>query len=63
MHVNVSPGLTFEEREPDMLNFALHLEASYEFEIGDLHIGPVIEYAYDTEDQHLSLGLHVGIGF
>lgn len=46
-----------------MLNFALHLEASYEFEIGDLHIGPVIEYAYDTEDQHLSLGLHVGIGF
>ena len=59
---NVSPGLTFED-ESSGVNFALHLETSYEFEINDFHIGPVVEFAYDPEDIHLSVGLHIGYGF
>jgi hypothetical protein len=60
--INVSPGLTFED-ESQTANFALHLETSYEFEIKNIHIGPVVEFAYDPEDIHLSLGLHIGYGF
>ncbi len=59
---NVSPGLTFEDGEPGG-RFALHLESSYEYEIGNFHIGPAAEVAYDPEDYHFSLGLHVGYGF
>ena len=61
--VNVSPGITFEGAEDTNINFAIHLEASYEIEIDNIHIGPVLEFAYDPEDYHLSLGLHIGYGF
>jgi hypothetical protein len=57
-----APGITFEYATSE-LHFALHLEVSYEFEVGDFHIGPVFEVAYDPEDYHISLGLHVGYGF
>jgi len=60
--LNASPGITFEGGE-DEINFALHLESSYEFEFDNFHLGPVVEFAYDPEDIHISLGLHVGIGF
>jgi len=41
----------------------MHVETLYEFEIKDFHIGPLIEFAYDKEDYHISIGLHVGLGF
>ena len=59
----VSPGVTAEDGELDTPGFALHAETSYEFEIGNLHVGPLLEVAYDPEDIHISLGLHLGIGF
>ena len=59
----LSPGVTIEDAEPDHRSFALHMEAAYEFAMGDFHLGPLIELAYDPEDIHLSLGLHIGIGF
>lgn len=62
LSLNVSPGLTFENNSPNA-NFALHLETSYEFEIKNFHIGPAFEVAYDPEDFHISLGLHIGYGF
>lgn len=61
--INLSPGITFEDGESDHSAFALHFETSYEWEIDYLHIGPVFEVAYDPEDIHISLGLHIGIGF
>lgn len=61
--INLSPGITFEGRQNSNINFALHLETSYEFEIKNFHIGPVLECAYDPEDIHISLGLHIGYGF
>ncbi len=60
--LNVSPGLTFEDGNSKM-NFALHFETSYEFEISNFHVGPVFEFAYDPVDIHISIGLHVGYGF
>ncbi len=58
-----SPGVTFEENNFDDPRFSLHIEASYEYELGDFHIGPAFEVAYDPEDYHISLGLHVGYCF
>ena len=59
---NVSPGLTFEA-ESNEANFAVHLESTYEFEFKNIHLGPAFEFAYDKEDIHISLGLHIGFGF
>lgn len=61
--IHVSPGIAFEDTESDHMGFALHLETTYEFEVGPLHLGPLLEYAWDTEDYHISVGLHLGIGF
>ena len=61
--LNISPGVSFEGTENSDLIFALHLESSYEWVFDQFHLGPVVEYAYDQEDQHISLGLHVGYGF
>ncbi len=62
LSVNISPGLTFE-RQSKSPNFALHLEMSYEYEYKNFHIGPAFEIAYDPEDYHISIGIHVGYGF
>lgn len=61
--INLSPGITFEDEHPDEIKFALHLESSYDFEINNFHIGPVIGIAYDPEDYHISIGVHIGYGF
>jgi len=58
----LSPGVSFENGDSKAF-FSLHGEISYGFEIGKLHIGPVLEYSYDPNDTHISLGLHVGFGF
>lgn len=63
LYLVVSPGVTFEESDYSNPRFALHLEGSYEFELGSFHIGPAVEFAYDPEDYHISIGLHVGYGF
>jgi hypothetical protein len=60
--LNVSPGLTFENGSKTPI-LSLHLETSYEFEYKDFHIGPAFECAFDSEDTHISLGLHLGYGF
>jgi hypothetical protein len=59
---SISPGITFEDNNSTPF-FSLHTETSYEFEIGLYHIGPAFEFAYDPNDYHLSLGLHLGLGF
>ncbi|MBL1281005.1 MAG: hypothetical protein COA33_012065 [Fluviicola sp.] len=62
LNLSVSPGITFEDANPGTF-FSLHLEAAYEFEIGNFHIGPAAEYAYDPNDNHLSIGVHFGYSF
>lgn len=58
----VSPGLTFEDEDPTSLLGAVHVEMTYEFDVGRLHIGPALEWAWDPEDMHVSVGLHIGLG-
>ncbi len=58
--LTVSPGIQFG---PDVEEFTSHFEASYEFNFGEIHLGPVLEYAYAKDDEHAMLGLHVGFGF
>src|SRR6056300_734576 len=60
--VNLSPGLTWEGAHTDALLPAVHFESAYEFLVGELHIGPAIEYAWDPADSHFSIGLHLGLG-
>ena len=61
--LSLSPGLSFEGSASSEAHFALHFETAYEFEVKNFHLGPVFEVAYDKEDVHISLGVHVGIGF
>jgi hypothetical protein len=61
--INLSPGITVEENNYSVLKFSTHLETSYEWEYKNFHYGPAFEIAYDPEDIHLSLGLHIGFGF
>lgn len=60
--LSLSPGIAFEDSGSHS-SLALHIETTYEFPLGDFHIGPLVEFAIDKEDQHLSFGIHVGLGF
>ncbi len=62
LSLSISPGLTFEDDNPEAA-FAMHLEATYGFEIRKIHLGPMVEFAYDPEDYHISMGLHLGYDF
>lgn len=63
LHLNLTPGITLGEDELARPKFAFHTETSYDFNIGDFHIGPLLEVAIDAEDYHIGLGLHIGYGF
>lgn len=73
LHLVAAPGIAIEthheedeheeEEEHHEAAFAIHLEAVYEFEIGPIDIGPSAEFAYDTHDIHLSLGVHIAFPF
>jgi len=62
LSIILSPGVTFESNDSTPF-FSMHTEVSYGFEVGKLHIGPALEFAYDPNDYHISLGLHLGFGF
>jgi len=60
--IAAGPGITyFQESEESKLS--IHMETGYEFEIGRIHLGPMIEYAIAGGDQHLMLGVHFGYPF
>ena len=63
LHISIAPGVSFEDAEPSELKFAFHTEASYDFDLWNFHVGPLLEFAFDPEDYHISLGLHIGYGF
>lgn len=62
-HINFVPGIAFEDSELADVKFAFHIETSYGFSLRNFHIGPLLEYAFDPNDYHFSLGLHIGFGF
>jgi len=56
----VAPGIQFG---PNSTEFTTHFEVSYEFILGAIHLGPVLEYAYAKDDAHAMIGVHIGFGF
>lgn len=61
--INAGPGLVFGKHEDEFeVKPAFHTEAVIEFEINNLHFGPLIGYGFDKEDTHFSFGIHLGIG-
>jgi len=61
---NIAPGISFgkHDGETEVLP-AAHFEAIYEFDLAGIHLGPMIGAGIDREDAHLSVGLHIGLGF
>lgn len=59
----VSPGILWINHDEWESAFVTHFELSYEFEVGRIHIGPIVEYSISKLDKHMMVGVHVGIGF
>ncbi|MBU1099109.1 MAG: hypothetical protein KKA84_01805 [Bacteroidetes bacterium] len=60
---DVSPGVLITEHEgSNESQFVTHIELTYEFEVGEIGIGPVVGYGVSSEDNHYTIGLHIGIG-
>ena len=61
--ISLSPGILLKGGERSTVNFALHAEAVYEFEINNFHLGPAIGFGYASSEFHVSFGLHLAYGF
>ena len=61
--LSLAPGMLFGTEENPGIRFALHTEVVYEFEIGDFHIGPALEFATTFSEYHISLGVHFAYAF
>ena len=63
LSILAGPGLVIGEHDGSTeIGPAFHTEAVFEFNLGGLHVGPMIGFGYDREDRHISAGIHVGIG-
>ncbi|HYQ56570.1 MAG TPA: hypothetical protein VEP89_04410 [Draconibacterium sp.] len=62
LHFALTPGIAFEGEGWEEKNFALHFETAYDFQVGDIHLGPMVELGYNFEHVHLSMGVHIGFG-
>ena len=56
----VSPGVLMDEHD---VAFAAHIEATYEFNLHGVHVGPTVGFAYTPEEMHISVGVHTGVEF
>lgn len=64
LSLNAGPGLVFEKHDNKTeISPAFHTEAVLEFDLNEIHIGPMVGFGFDKEDTHFSLGIHVGFGF
>lgn len=59
------PGVEFPISDSDDhgVHLGHHVELAYEFDFGLFHLGPMVEYGFSKEDQHLMTGLHGGYSF
>ncbi len=65
LSIGYGPGVEFhlDNMEENNAIFVQHIEIIYEFDLDIIKIGPMIEYGFNSEDQHLMVGIHAGIGF
>lgn len=60
--LDIGPGLIFPNKENENFILVAHIEASAAFDIGKIHIGPMLGFAFGS-DKHLSAGIHLGYHF
>lgn len=60
--ISAGPGVTYFAHDEEW-SASGHVETGYEFDAGKVHFGPVVEYAWAKEDQHIMVGLHFGVPF
>jgi len=63
LSLNISPGIKIEDSSIKKAELAMHTEVAYDVELRNLCFGPVFEIAFDKNNIHLSLGLHIGLEF
>lgn len=62
INLGISPGFSRSTVEKKW-EFVSHFEAVTEFEMGFMHLGPMVEYAIGFNHSHALIGLHLGFGF
>jgi len=61
---DVSPGILFTEHNNSQeTQYVFHLELTYEFDMENFGIGPVIGMGLSEDDRHFTVGIHIGKGF
>jgi len=60
--IGAGPGISYFDHH-DEFQFSGHAETGYEFDAGMVHFGPVVEFSWARDDQHVMLGLHLGVPF
>jgi hypothetical protein len=63
LSINLAPGVVWLDEESNSVKPSMHIEGLYEWQLGNFHLGPLVGIAFNTEDFHASLGLHLAIGF
>ncbi len=62
--LNAGPGLVIGKHDGETeISPAFHTEAVFEFNLAGFHVGPMVGYGIDNEHSHVSVGVHIGIGF
>lgn len=62
-NIKAGPGISItSEDEHNESSLTAHLECIYEFEIGGIHLGPLIGYGIDKHGHHIGFGIHLGMG-
>lgn len=58
----ISPGWEWAKHDGVWESgYATHFEATYLFEGAGFHYGPVVSYSKTQDDQHYTVGIHIGI--
>jgi hypothetical protein len=63
LSVNFAPGVSWLSTKSNSIKPSMHIEGLYEWQLGNFHLGPLVGVAFNSEDFHVSLGLHLAIGF
>ncbi len=61
--VNFAPGVSWLATKSSSVKPSMHIEGLYEWQFGNFHLGPLVGIAFNTEDFHASIGLHLALGF
>jgi hypothetical protein len=60
---HILPANMKNHQEGNKTRFLIHVDAVYEFPVGEWGVGPVVGFAQSGDDRHYMIGLHLGKGF